>query len=439
MKFIYADSVDQVDPGYDFVRDRFSAGRKAYWTDQYAHEYYPQPPYAGILVSRGIVGDHIRKGKYTDAQAIRFRREGARVFLRLDSERFQHMPIYGDCGAFTYVKEKVPPYTSEDMAKFYADGRFTHGCSVDHVIFGFRTDVSGLEGAVEDEQARFDITLDNADSFLKATRFMKGFTPMGAVQGWSPDSMAIAAKRLEKMGYKYLAIGGMVPLSVKEIQAALQAIRAQIKSSTQLHILGFAKADSIRSFTKFNISSFDSTSPLYQAFMDAKNNYYVRAPGSELNYYTAVRIPLATEDKALKAASQEGLLRQEVVTKLESSALDALRRFDRGAAPLEEAVTRVMDYQTVYQKVKCKTEKAFAKALKDTEASVRRTLGDRPWKNCGCQACRQAGIDVVIFRSSNRNKRRGFHNLHIYSEHLQQVLYEEENIALRRAVGAARS
>jgi hypothetical protein len=36
--------------------------------------------------------------------------------------------------------------------------------------------------------------------------------------------------------------------------------------------------------------------------------------------------------------------------------------------------------------------------------------------------CREASIDVVIFRSSNRNKRRGFHNLHVYSEHVRRLL-----------------
>jgi len=425
MKFIYADSIDQVDPHYDFVRDRHGVGRKAYWTDQYAHEYFTPPPYDGVLVSRGIVGDHLRKGKYSDAHAIRFRREGAREFLRLNTPGLSNMPIFGDCGAFTYVKEKRPPYSAENMAEFYADGKFTHGCSVDHIIFGYRADVTGLEGSTDDERERFDITLANAKDFLVATKSIPNFTPMGAVQGWSPDSMAIAAQRLEKMGYDYLAIGGMVPVSVDGIKLALTAIREKIKRKTRLHILGFAKADRIREFKGFGIESFDSTSPMYQAFMDAKSNYYVRNGAGGLDYYTAVRVPLATEDRALKVAASEGRIRQETLATLERTALGALREFDAGKLKLESSVERVMGYQKVYQEIKSKTPQAAIKAIRETEVSVRRTLEASPWKACACKVCRTAGVDVIIFRSSNRNKRRGFHNLTTYFDHLSQALYEK--------------
>ena len=108
MKYIFADSIDTVDPGYDFLTDRFSPTRSSHWDDLYPHELMATPPYAGVLVSRGIVGDHRFPGKYTPAQAMRFRRLGARKFLRLDTPKLQHMPIFGDCGAFSYVTEDVP-------------------------------------------------------------------------------------------------------------------------------------------------------------------------------------------------------------------------------------------------------------------------------------------------------------------------------------------
>lgn len=36
MKFIFADSLDFVDPNYDFVSDRNGPGRKPYWDDAYS-------------------------------------------------------------------------------------------------------------------------------------------------------------------------------------------------------------------------------------------------------------------------------------------------------------------------------------------------------------------------------------------------------------------
>ncbi|SFF24543.1 tRNA-guanine transglycosylase DpdA [Paracidovorax wautersii] len=421
MKFIYADSIDQIDPDYDFVRDRSAAGRKPYWSDLYPHEYFPKPPYDGVLVSRGIVGDSRVKGKYSDAHAMRFRREGARAFLRMDTPVLKSLPIYGDCGAFTYVNEKVPPYSAEEMSRFYAEGQFTHGCSVDHIIFGFRPEAKGLSGAEGDERERFDITQENASVFLKATKGIPGFTPLGAIQGWSPDSMAEAARQLEKMGYDYLAVGGMVPLAASEIHLALRAIRSKLKATTRLHILGFAKAEQISEFYDYGIESFDTTSPLYRAFMDAKSNYYVPTAGLGLKYYTAIRVPLAVEDPALIRASLRGELRQEDAAKTEQAALTALRAFDAGKLKLQATVDAVMAYQRMYQTAKAKTEKALAKAIMETEDRLRVTLEVAPWKDCTCRACREAGIEVMIFRSSNRNKRRGFHNLHVYSEHVARI------------------
>ena len=117
------------------------------------------------------------------------------------------------------------------------------------------------------------------------------FEPMGPVQGWSPASMAQAAQKLEAQGYRYLAIGGMVPLKVPAIKAVLRAIRSKIRPDTKIHLLGFAKAESIDEFTGFGITSFDSTSPLIRAFKDAKANYYLEKPEGGLEYFTAIRVP----------------------------------------------------------------------------------------------------------------------------------------------------
>src|ERR1700761_5975684 len=87
MKFIFADSLDTVDPGYNFLTDRYASSRAMHWDDQYPHELMETPPYDGVLVSRAVVGDQRSGGKYTPAQAMRFRREGARRFLRMDTPK----------------------------------------------------------------------------------------------------------------------------------------------------------------------------------------------------------------------------------------------------------------------------------------------------------------------------------------------------------------
>ena len=55
----------------------------------------------------------------------------------------------------------------------------------------------------------------------------------------------------------------------------------------------------------------------------------------------------------------------------------------------------------------------------------RPTLVDRPWERCSCRVCREIGIDAIIFRSSNRNKRRGIHNLYVFNNYLKKVLLRQ--------------
>ncbi|QKE37677.1 tRNA-guanine transglycosylase DpdA [Ferrovum myxofaciens] len=422
MKFIFSDSLDMVDPLYDFIEDRNSPERRPYWDDTYAHELFIKPPYDGMLVSKAIVGDHRVKGKYSESQAMRFYRVGAREFLRLNDPKYSSMPIFGDCGAFSYAQEDIPPYSSEEIAEFYNSCGFTHGCAVDHIIFDFSEDLSGLEGGSEDAMRRFDITLENAEQFLKSHHEQQStFIPLGVVQGWSPNSMAEAARRLCAMGYNYLAIGGLVPLKAPQIHSIIKAIRNAIPPSIRIHLLGFAKADVIDQFVQYNITSFDTTSPLLRAFKDDKKNYYVLNDTEDLSYFTAIRIPQATENPRLTRAAKEGKINQEVMQSLEKLSLKTLRAFDQGNASIQETLDAVISYNVFLESALHDNVAIREKLASKLEPLYRNTLESKPWKNCPCPICQKVGIEVIIFRGSNRNRRRGMHNIFEYHNRIKQL------------------
>ncbi|MGC1301460.1 MAG: tRNA-guanine transglycosylase DpdA [Caulobacteraceae bacterium] len=423
MRFIFADSLDTIDPAYDFLADRNGAGRTIHRDDQYPHEFLDDAPYDGILVSRGIVGDARHPGKYSEAQLMRFRREGARRFLRYPETRFPGSMMMGDCGAFTYRNLPTPPYSAEDTAEFYADGGFTHGCSPDHLIFDF--DVPGADRAItdvpEDVRNRYEITLQYAAEFYHAGgRLGGGFTPMGVIQGWSTSSMADAARSLADMGYDYLAIGGTVPLKIDQIRRVLAAMRDALPSRVRLHLLGFGKIEELSALEEFGVTSFDTTSPLLRAFKDAKKNYWMRTPTGDLSYYTAIRIPQATENNKLKQKALEGSLNQEDARVLEDAALNGVRGYAAGNVSLDQGLDAVMDYWAALNW----NEEASPSRRADAAAKQRKvyadTLTDRPWEHCTCRVCREAGVEALIFRTSNRNKRRGIHNLHVFHTHLSE-------------------
>ncbi len=427
MKFIFADSLDFVDPNFDFIEDRSSPSREIYWDDKFPHEMMSKAPYDGMLVSKAIVGGSKISGRYTDAQAMMFNRVGAREFLRYREKDFPKSMMIGDCGAFSYHKMETPPYSPAEMVDFYGDGEFTHGCSVDHVIFDFVPDdqVGSLGNEqLEENRRRFEITSENAQLFLKeSARLGNRFTPMGVIQGWSPGSMAQAALRLKKMGFTYLAVGGMVPLRTPQIKTALKAIRELVGNDIQLHILGFAKADQIDEFKDYNITSFDSTSPLIRAFKDSNRNYYVSNADGTMSYYSAIRIPQALENRTLKDLAKEGKFSQEDFQNREKHALDAIRSYDAGSADLDEVLSVLMAYSgpLLIGKDEYLNEKDIKKR-DSLEQRYREMLEAKPWQSCECAICQKVGVETIIFRGANRNRRRGFHNLEVYHNHLKKFI-----------------
>jgi len=427
VKFLYSDTQDFVDPDYDFLTDRSPPQRERYWSDAYAHEILHPAPYDGLLLSMSAVrqapGVAASKVRYSTAEEQRLLRVGARRFLRFDGPEHRHLMLMGDCGAFAYVTHPEPAYKPSEVVEFYLDAEFTHGVSPDHIIFQCELDNPPAAEMPEDTRKRFEVTLENARTFLSLAR-AEGtpFEPMGAVQGWSPKSMAKAAQELVKMGYRYLAIGGLVPLKVDVIKQVLQAIRDEIGPKPSLHLLGFAKADHIGEFLGFGISSFDSTSPLIRAFKDQKANYYLDNPSGGLDYYTAIRIPQAMENARLMQGVKRGIFSAEDLQAREQKALTTLRQFDKGQGSVDETLEAVMDYHQFLVRGEDTGPAAQDKTLSAIRERIARTLHDRPWKACGCDICQAVGVEVIIFRSSNRNKRRGFHNLGVYHRHLNRIL-----------------
>jgi hypothetical protein len=399
MKFFFPDSHDLVDPSFDFASERRSETRLRHRDDQYAHEVYDETPYSGILVSKAIVdGTEKGAGKYTTAQRHRLLRMGVREFFRFGERSLETI---GDCGAFSYVKEKKPPYSVDEVITFYLDCQFDHGVSVDHIILGYHSDEAGdgvLDSTVlSDYQERQEITLTLAREFMAIHKRQKlRFTPVGVAQGWSPKSYASSVSALQKMGYRYIGVGGLVPLKTDEIIACLRKVDALRKQETQLHLFGVNRCEQLDEFAGYGVTSFDSTSPLLQAFKHDRENYYTQ------DYrYSALRVPQIEGNARLGGQIRAGSVNQENARRLEQACLKALVHYDQRGGKVDSALNLLREYDLVHD------------GRKDRTADYRKTLVDRPWKSCKCKICRDLGIHVVIFRGAERNRRRGFHNLYV--------------------------
>ncbi len=370
ISYFIPDWDDRVDPGYDFLTDTHTPGRNPYRDDRYAHELYSEPPYDGVLLSRAVIDASPSKLDAIIAAGSVHR------YLRLPSDR----PVLGDCGAFTYWQADEPPYTTPDILAYYQRLGFDIGVSIDHLIF------AELEA---EKQRRWEITVGNAEEFLREHR-AGGYTfvPVGVAQGWDPPSYARAARALTQMGYAHLAAGGLVRSRTEEIIAVLQAIQVEIPPGTKLHLFGVNRPEHIDHFARLGVTSFDSASRLRRAWIDGRRNYFL---GNSA--YTAIRVP-----EALALAKRRNIDVAEA-KRLERSALEALRAYDARAAGLDETLAAVLGYAELSGTVDARTRRDYWA-----------TLALRPWTYCPCHICVSLGIEVIIFRGNNRNRRRGFHN-----------------------------
>ncbi|MGX1668537.1 tRNA-guanine transglycosylase DpdA [Streptomyces sp. NPDC055400] len=411
MKFYFPDSQDQIYPRYDFINDEYPDERVRQRDDLYAHQAVKPAPYDGILVSKAIVDGSVKgAGKYSAPQRDRLYRDGVKKFFGLPDS----MESLGDCGSFNYINEEEPPYRVEDVLHYYTECRFNSGVSIDHVIFGYQP------GALDKDVApawvkRREISLDLARKFFEATKShnrlvsnkKQHLEPIGAAQGWSPASYADSVAQLQKMGYKRIALGGMVPLKTPEILACLEEISKIRKSGVGFHLLGITRIGSMERFVKYHVTSFDSTSAFRQAFMDEKNNYHT-ADGS----YLAIRVPQVDGNPTLKRLILAGVVSQSAAIKAERECLKLLREYeDDKDFEVQEVIDALYAYHALIGDTK-KLEK-----VKD----YRETLVDRPWDRCRCELCEKHKIDMVIFRGTERNKRRGFHNMTVLEAKMRKL------------------
>jgi len=402
VKFYFPDSQDQVSPTYDFIHDEYSPLRVRQRDDRYAHEVLTQPAYDGLLVSKAIVDGTIQGvGKYSMPQRQRLYRLGVRGFFRLPED----VVTLGDCGAFTYVNEPAPPYSVSEVIDFYSRCGFDAGVSIDHVILGYRRPGNNADDVPDDWKQRRRISLHFAEKFLAAVHeHGTPFEPVGAAQGWDPDSYADSVKELQAMGYSRIALGGMVPLKTPDILACLAAIADIRCADTELHLLGITRIDSMNDFAELGVTSFDSTSSFRQSFMDDRDNYHTTD-----TTYSAIRVPQVDANVSLKKAILAGKVSQSAAVTAERESLKLLREYDLGKCSLDASLDAVLQYEDLLG-----VKKSYAEMY-------RRTLESAPWRECTCGLCAKHGIEIAIFRGSERNKRRGFHNLSVLADKMKSL------------------
>lgn len=415
LKYFLPDWEDRLDPNFDFIEDKYSPEhiKSPYNHDCYAHQLFESPPYDGILISLSIFESKLKlNNNGNNSYKIRSK-FNIRDYLKISSEA--NISVMGDCGAFSYVDKDSPPlpfYSVENIADIYDKLGFDFGVSVDHLAVDYifyRNEITRKREKksldLTDKKRRVNITIKNAKKFLDIHKKNKySFTPIGVAQGYDILSYRESVRALVDMGYDYIGIGGIVQYKSDFIVQLLREVNDYVKG-IRLHLFGVLRPAYLEVFENLGVSSFDSASFLRKAWLKSEKNYL----SPDGRWYSAIRVPQSSNPRLIQNADLNGFSTKDL-KKMEKSALNALIRFDKGKIDIDDALEQVLEYDNLLLR--------GSSEIKDLRSRYFRTLSDKPWKLCDCCICRQLGIQVIIFRGCNRNKRRGFHNIWVFRQNL---------------------
>jgi hypothetical protein len=403
MKYFIPEWDDRVDPKYEFIDDVHS---KIHYENPLQNDVYiwdifglEKVPIDGVLVSRMKIMEN--RIKYQQILS-----EGIHKFLHLP-KNFQ---IMGDCGAWGYINQEEPPFKTSETLDYYVNCGFNYGVSIDHLI---------VPAYIEQREKRWKLTLENAREMFELwqskDKYLQSIRIIGVAQGWDVESYRKAVRELLKIGYDYIGLGGLAraptgkeseKFNVKTLLNVVKGVWLEVKKWMQetkhkvdIHVFGVARPQIIPELMKYGVTSFDSASFLRRAWLSAQNNYHTLEGKS----YSAIRIPQTERSPRVKSVKNERLV------ELEKRALETLRLYDQGKVSLEEVMKVLTEYDKLIGQ-RSNIEKFYMETLKDM-----------PWKKCPCNICKNIGVEVIIFRGNNRNRRRGFHNTWVFYQQFRKA------------------
>src|SRR5262249_45445324 len=155
----------------------------------------------------------------------------------------------------------------------------------------------------------------------------------------------------------------------REIVTVVHAAAAKCKSRPWIHLLGIFRPSLQPYFRELGIGSFDSATYFRKAWLRSDQNYLA----SDGRWYAAIRVP-PLRDPRTKSRLGESGVNEMKLGEMESAALRQLRAYDKGDATIDDALSAVMEYDKLLQRVELLDDKLVA--------AYRRTLEDRPWRRC---------------------------------------------------------
>lgn len=427
------------------------------WKDvQYGYEICKEHLCSGLLISKTMLDMRI-KLKINKSQfricvpRTKYYYENIRDYLSLNN--FPSYITFADPGTWSYVhKLKLPEFLFDQdlLFNYYNSLHFDLCGSVDWPVINKIRVKDEKTGKVtfrdltdKEKRYRCKLTVDLAKSFLKKCRGKSkdqiNFIPFGTVQGYSVRSYISSLKAVLKLGYKYVAIGGLPSYSEAKVIELLPLIHKCIKKygvseNIGLHLYGrFPSPKVVPVFLKYGVTTFDNNYSYITATKtkctvwdpDFINNELLDSPLQSPCYN--IKIPSARGKSILLFRKKTDEETFKNVRNITDCCYVSFVRFNE-----RQSVRNLKRFLKIYKKM-YDCFKSFG-VIKVSQNQIDKmvevaedSLKDKVWERCGCTACRRAGSHIVLTRDQTRISFAFFHNSYVQYGRFLRELGKPEN------------
>ena len=398
-RYFLPDWDDVLDPAFDFEADAFSAPTRSQRDDEHcALLAKPQRLSDGMLLS--LAQCEIQKGLLKRPQGTgidSLAPPPIREHFGLEDDQY----LFGDCGAFSYVDSEEPILSVDRAVALYESYGFDFGAAVDHIPMEKIVRQGEVHELSKSERLkRIEITKTNAADFIASVQRRKAkFLPVAILHGLDPEGYSGLVQYYFDLGYRHMAIGGLVPRSDAQVAAIATAVMNRVDNLSErpwVHLFGIYRPKLQQLFRSIRVDSFDSATYFRKAWLRSDQNYL----GADGEWYAAIRVPMTTDGRTLRKLERSEADIEQLRGE-ESAVLSLLSKYGRQEANIDEVLDAILGYDS---------HLARNSETGSMRAKYRRTLEKRPWEACDCNFCVDIGIHMLIFRGANRNRRRGAHN-----------------------------
>jgi len=433
-----------IDPGFDYNTEESATGNRMDVAMNRVgfYEFFEEPIIDGILISRTLLEGKvnlIKENGYYHVSA----NSGKRIFPDIPAyckTRGTDFITFADPGTWSYANYFELPeslYDTDDLIDYYSHMRYDLAGSVDWpIVDRIMQTVDGKrkfsELDEETKEHRRILTLELAEDFIKKCR-KRGeinFMPFGTIQGYSTKTYRESLRKVLKMGYEYIAIGGLPAYSEERVVDLLNMIKDEIDRAGMrgigMHMYGrFPAPDYTAHYLECYVSSFDNNSSFIYAskndcaYVNPDYRYHGNVP---IKPCCSVKIPMESGPMLSRVRryhpeSYESTLAhckksfRLFVKYVKTGEQKDMRNFLRAYTDLNFALEEV-------RRVKLKNE---AKILRHVEIG-RNALESKGWQRCGCTSCRTIRDHIYLSRGTNRTYHAFAHNTYVQYTRLQREL-----------------